>query len=111
MDRENIENAEKIEEVPKMCGARSGNTKTPGASGDVPQFVKCAKIKHFKRQSFTFRQIHQSYHPSAEPPYAYDEIHEFFYKQRFLPLSLGVAYKKSLFGLKFCLSVAYFMTV
>ena len=35
----------------------------------------------------------------------------FFISNAFFQLSLGVAYKKSLFGLKFCLSVAYFMTV
>ena len=34
-----------------------------------------------------------------------------FISNVFFQLSLGVAYKTSLFGLKFCLSVAYFMTV
>ena len=38
-------------------------------------------------------------------------VHAFFISNVFFQISLGVAYQKSLFGLKCCLSVAYFMTV
>ena len=38
-------------------------------------------------------------------------LHAFFYKQWFFSTQPGRCLKKSFFGLKFCLSVAYFMTV